>query len=566
MGILVSLIEATSVFLVASYVYCASPALPSPRTERPGLRGALSLYVFFSAVSVMGNYLGVPVQHGEAIANTRAVGAVLGGLLGGPVLGVSVGLTAGLERLTLGGAAGLPGCIATTLEGLAGGLVRRALRDRPDRLLSWRTAAAVTFAGEVVHQLIVLAMVRPSFPYGLSIVREIAAPMILANTLGASAFVIVFHNRTAALDRVGAASSALALRIAQRTVQLMRKGYGPEVAPELAAIVREESGVGAVGITDRERVLAFSGLGADHHLPGSDIASPWTRRALESRQVVVADGVEERYDCRLSPACPLAAVVVVPLELDGQILGTVQLFERAAPDFRITSRKLGEGIAALLSSQLVLARYHEQKTLLVEAELRLLRAQVHPHFLFNALNTIVAVTRTDPGRARELLTHLASYFRNALKRSRDVSTLDEELHHVQAYLEIEKARFADRLRVETLVDDALRATPIPTFTLQPLIENAIKHGIARTLNPGCAVIRAYRADGEIRIDVEDDAGAFEVGPGGEAGHGMRIVERRIKALLGERYGLTVHCEPGVLTRVTIRLPDPGAADGRDGAA
>src|SRR5512142_923607 len=527
MGILVSLIEATSVFLVASYIYCASPALPSPRAERPGRRGYLSLYVFFSAVSIMGNYLGVPVQHGEAIANTRAVGAVLAGLLGGPLLGMSVGVTAGLERLTLGGAAGLPGCIATTLEGLAAGLVRRALRHRPDRLLGWRTAAIVTFAGEVVHQLIVLAMVRPSFPYGLSIVREIAAPMILANTLGASAFVVVFRNRTAAFDRVGAAASAVALRIADRTVQLMRKGYGPEVAPELAAIVREESGVGAVGITDRERVLAFAGLGADHHLAGGDISSPWTRRALETRQVVIADGTRERHDCRLSPSCPLAAGVVVPLEIDGQVVGTVQLFERAAPDYRVTSRKLGEGIAALLSSQLVAARYQDQKRLLVEAELKLLRAQVHPHFLFNALNTIVAVTRTDPGRARELLVHLSSFFRSNLKRSRDVSTLDEELVHVQAYLEIEKARFADRLRVEIRVDDALRSMPLPTFTLQPLIENAIKHGISRTLNPGRAAIRAYRLDGEVRVEVEDDAGAYVPGPDGEAGHGLRIVDRRI---------------------------------------
>jgi two-component system LytT family sensor kinase len=559
MGILVSLIEATSVFLVASYVYCASPALPSPRAERPGLRGYLSLYAFFSAVSIMGNYLGVPVQHGEAIANTRAVGAVLAGLLGGPVLGVTVGATAGLERLTLGGAAGLPGCIATTLEGLAAGLVRRALRDRPDRLLGWKTAAAVTFVGEVVHQLIVLAMVHPSFPYGLSIVREIAAPMILANTLGASAFLIVFHNRTAAFDRVGAASSALALRIAERTVQLMRKGYGPEVAPELAAIVREESGVGAVGITDRERVLAFSGLGADHHLAGGDIASPWTLRALEQRQVVIADGSRERYDCRLSPACPLTAVVVVPLEMDGQVVGTVQLFERAAPDLRITSRKLGEGIAALLSSQLVLARYHEQKTLLVEAELKLLRAQVHPHFLFNALNTIVAVTRTDPGRARELLVHLSSYFRNNLKRSPDVSTLEEELLHVQSYLEIEKARFGGRLRIETAVDDALLGVRLPTFTLQPLVENAIKHGVSRTPSPGRTIIRAYRQDGEVRVEVEDDAGAYGPRPDGEAGHGLRIVERRIKALLGERYGLSVHCVPGERTRVTVRLPDEGGA-------
>ncbi|HZZ84104.1 MAG TPA: sensor histidine kinase [Anaeromyxobacteraceae bacterium] len=555
MRIIISLMEAMSVFLVLSYVYCSSPALPSRQGGRLSTRGKLSVYVFFSGISIMGTYLGIAVQGGEAIANTRAVGSVLAGLIGGPALGVAVGATAGLQRLTLGGSAAFPGCLATTFEGLLAGAVRLALRRRPDRRMNWRTAAVVTVVGEVLHQGFVLLLTRP-FPEAVEIVKAIGPAMILANPLGAALFMVVYQNRLELFDRISAASSARALTIAERTVGLMAKGYGPEVAGELAAIVREETGVGAVAITDRERLLAWNGLGDDHHHPGADIRSPWTRQAIGTGQVAFADGVRDRYDCRLSSSCPVHSVVVVPLQLDGHVIGTVQLFE-ATRRFRVTNRRLGEGIAALLSSQLVLSRYQEQKTLLVVSELKLLQAQVDPHFLFNSLNTIIAVTRTDPARARELLGHLSRFFRKNLKRSSDISTLEEELAHVRSYLEIEKARFPDRLAVETEIDASLLQLRMPTFTLQPLVENAIKHGLSRSPNPGRATIRAYRQDGTVLIDVEDDAGTYVQRDWRQTGLGMKIVDKRIKNLLGENYGVTVHCVPQELTRVTVRLPAEG---------
>jgi two-component system LytT family sensor kinase len=551
--ILLSLIEAMSVFLVASYVYCSSPAAPQLRGEPLRARSKLSLYAFFSAVSIMGTYLGIPVQGGQAIANTRAVGSVLGGLLGGPWVGVAVGLTAGLQRLPLGGAAALAGCVATTFEGLVAGLVCVAFRRRPDLLVNWRTAAAVTLFGELAHQGFVVALVRP-LADGVSIARVIGAPMVLANTLGAALFMVVFHNRQEAYDRIGAASSALALRIAERTTGLLARGYGPRVAGELAAIIRQETGVGAVGITDTEKILAWDGLGSDHHVPERPIFSPWTRRALTTRGVAFADGVREHFKCPVTDRCPLHSLVVVPLLVDDHVVGTVQLYEPRRKRFRTTNRRLGEGIGALLSSQLVGARYQEQKNLLVTSELKLLQAQVDPHFLFNALNTIVAITRIDPARARELLVHLSAFFRKNLKRSADTSSLEEELAHVRSYLEIEKARFSDRLVVETEVDPELLGLRVPTFTLQPLIENAIKHGISKHPGAGRARVHAYRQDGAVIIDVEDDAGAWVEPDFRTDGLGMRIVDKRIKNLHGDGYGISVTCLPQELTRVTVRLP------------
>jgi two-component system LytT family sensor kinase len=217
------------------------------------------------------------------------------------------------------------------------------------------------------------------------------------------------------------------------------------------------------------------------------------------------------------------------------------------------NRSLGEGLASLLSAQLLAARYEKAKGLLTVQELKLVQAQVNPHFLFNSLNTIAAVLRTDAPRARELLLHLAAFFRKNLKRPAEIATLREELEHVSAYLEIEKARFADRLTVETEVDESLLGLRLPAFTLQPLVENAFKHGLSQQLGPGTARIRARRDGALALLEVEDSAGTFS-GLGDGEGLGLKSVDTRIKNLIGSEYGVAVSCLPGTLTRVTVRLP------------
>ncbi len=187
------------------------------------------------------------------------------------------------------------------------------------------------------------------------------------------------------------------------------------------------------------------------------------------------------------------------------------------------------------------------------AELKLIQAQVNPHFLFNSLNTIISILRNDAERARELLIHLSNFFRKNLKRSGDLSTLEEELDHVNSYLKIEKARFEDRLSIEMDIDSSLLGLKLPTFTLQPLIENAIKHGISHMLEQGRATIHAYRKDDLVYIDIEDNAGSFYDRPA-EDGLGIRIVDKRIKFLMGNNYGTTVACIPNQLTRITVKIP------------
>src|SRR5512137_233332 len=550
MKIAIQLVEVLAVFVVIFYLYCRSPAFQPLMPDWPQARGKVRLYLVFSGIAILGNYLGVPVVEGQAIVNARAVGSVLAGLLGGPVLGILVGVTAGVHRVTA-----LAGAVATTLEGGLGGLVHLYLKRKPEVLMTPGVAFITTLLGEIMHMGIVLLLTQP-YARAVAVVDAIALPMIAMNPLGAALFMTVLLERQREEDRVAAASSERALKVAERSLELMARGFRPEAATELATIVKEETGVGAVGVTDTERILGWSGLGGDHHRPGRPIASPYTKQALATNKVVFADGIRQSYDCTVSPSCPLSSVLITPLQVDGTVVGTVQLFEPRGRRFLNMNRSLGEGLGTLLSSQLLISRYQEQKSLLVLSELKLARAQVNPHFLFNALNTIIAILRRDADRSRELLIHLSNFFRKNLKRSSDVSTLAEEMEHVGAYLEIEKARFEGRLVVETDVDPALVRLTMPSFTLQPLVENAFKHGLSGILGEGRVSIRARQRDGAVLVEVEDNAGAWKE-PTDGAGLGMQIVDKRVQNLYGKDFGLSVECTPQELTRVTLRLPAEG---------
>ena len=552
--LLFPLIQVVSFFLLVAYVYCKSPAYRLRRSEALGGGQKVALFLFFALISIGGTYMGVKVQ--GAIANARAIGPVLAGLIGGPALGLGVGLVSGLHRYSLGGFTALACGLSTTVEGLIGGLAGLALRRSAshERALSPLTAGLTMLLAEVVQMAIILAVARP-FADAWALVRVIGLPMILANSCGAALFMSILRDRLNIYDLAGNASTARTLRIADRTLELLAKGFTPDVAPRLAAIIQEETGVGAVAVTDRERVLAFTGLGSEHHRPGTAIMSESTRRAITQGEVVFLDGIRESYRCSLQDGCPLGSVLVVPMLVGRDVIGTIKLYEKAHKRFLSINRTLGEGLVDLLAGQLARAHFQEQKELLVLAELKLAHAQINPHFLFNSLATIQAIMREEPGRARALVSHLADFFRMNLKRSPEMSTLQEELAHVNAYLEIEKARFEDQLTVRMEVDPQLLQLKVPTFTLQPLIENAIKHGIAEMLEPGTALVRIYRNGACARIDIEDNAGTYKAGTAGAGGlgMGMGIVDRRIRSLL-KGGGLSVHCEPDVLTRVSFEIP------------
>ncbi|KOG92350.1 histidine kinase [Aeromonas caviae] len=552
MQLVLSLLQQMSVSLVIAYLFSKSPLLRPLANYSVRLPHKVLIYVIFSCFCILGTYVGLDID--DAIANTRAVGAVLGGLLGGPLVGFLVGLTGGLHRYTLGGFTDLACAISTTCEGLLGGLVHwRLMRaGKVNDLFAPRVAFFTTFVAEIMQMVIILLVATP-FDKSLLLVRTIATPMILANSCGAALFISMIRDQQRMYEKFSRVFSAKALTIANRTVGIMSQGFTPEASGKIAHIVQEETGVGAVAITDTDKILAFIGTGEDHHKPGTPITSAITLQAIAQNKVLFADGNSQPYRCSISPQCQLGSVLVIPLQGDEGVIGTIKLYEPKKRLFLKINHTLGEGIANLLSQQLLAGRLEQQQRLLVQSELKLVQAQINPHFLFNTLNTISAITRRDPGRARELLLHLSRFFRNNLKRQSGLTTLREEQEHCLSYLEIEQARFGERLTVINEIPPHLAEVQLPSFTLQPLIENAIKHGICSLLGEGRLRLFARETPEAITLCVEDNAGAWQ--PSGQGdGLGMSLVDKRLKSAFGERYGIDVQWEPEQWTRVSLTLP------------
>lgn len=549
-----NLLQQMSIFLIIAYLFSKSPAFKALTGEVLLVQHQVLLYFIFTGFAIFGIYIGLPAY--DAIANSSPIGIVLAGLVGGPALGLGVGITAGSYALFLGdwSALGVIDLFSSIIQGGLGGFVSYYYQqhNKSEQLFNPLVAMLVTLAGVTIHLILVLLLARQDVA-DIAVPTHLIVPTLLANPFGAGLFMLMMRDQKTMIDRVGAIFSARALKIAERSLGIFAHGFNPETARELADIIYDETGVGAVGISDCYKILAFVGVGDDHHLPGIDVASPQTKLAIEENRVIYADGFKERFKCALSDDCPLGSALIVPLRVDNEVVGTIKLYEPKDRLFMNLNRTLGEGIAQLLSEQLLRYRYENQKNLLVKSELKLIQAQVNPHFLFNALNTIVAVVRNDSDQARSLLLHLSNYFRKNLKRSGDLATLEEELDHVNSYLVIQRARFGDKLKVEQDVDPQLLNARLPTFTLQPIVENAVKHGISNMLGAGTVKILAYKNNQKMIVSVEDDAGAYCEKINSD-GLGMNIVDKRIKSYFGSEYGTEIDCVPGSLTKVQLTFP------------
>ncbi|PSN07742.1 sensor histidine kinase [Siccibacter turicensis] len=547
------LLQQMCVFLVIAWLMSKTRLFIPLMQVSVRLPHKLLCYVTFSIFCILGTYFGLHID--DSIANTRAIGAVMGGLLGGPVVGGLVGLTGGLHRYALGGMTAVSCMVSTIVEGLLGGLVHSLLlrRGRSDRLFDPFTAGIVTFIAELVQMAIILLIARP-WHEALLLVESIASPMIVTNTVGAALFMRILLDKRAMFEKYTSAFSATALKVAASTEGILRLGFNEENSARVAEVIWKALNVGAVAITDCDKLLAFTGIGDDHHLPGRPIASDYTLRALQTGEVVYADGNEVPYRCSLHPHCKLGSTLVIPLYGENQrVIGTIKLYEARNRLFSSINRTLGEGIAQLLSAQILAGQYERQKALLTQSEIKLLHAQVNPHFLFNALNTLMAVIRRDSDQAGQLVQYLSTFFRKNLKRPSEVVTLADEIEHVNAYLQIEKARFQSHLQVDLSLPAALGHLCLPAFTLQPIVENAIKHGTSQMLETGKITLRAHCDEEQLVIEIEDNAGLYQPASTG-GGLGMSLVEKRLRARFGERCAMTIRCEPARFTRITLALP------------
>jgi two-component system, LytTR family, sensor histidine kinase AlgZ len=204
--------------------------------------------------------------------------------------------------------------------------------------------------------------------------------------------------------------------------------------------------------------------------------------------------------------------------------------------------------------------------LATEARLASLESRVRPHFLFNALNSAIALIPEDPRRAEDVLERLAGLLRFSLDTAAAMVSLDDELRVVTDYLEIERVRFGDRLRYDLDVPDELRGVPVPAFAVQSVVENSVKHAVSARKDGARLAVRARRDAGRLRLEITDDGPGFPTASEAiwRAGHGLDALRARLDALYGPAARLIapLPLAPGIAgAGVAVELPieSPGAA-------
>jgi two-component system sensor histidine kinase LytS len=515
------------------------------------------IILLFGSLGILGTYRGVPV-HG-ALANSRVVAIFVAGLIGGPVAGLGAGILAGVHRwaIDIGGISSLACMVSTILEGLLGGLLRNKMLKVEGK---WIFATMTGAMAEAMQMIIVLILVKP-FGEALSLVKIIAIPMICANALAIGIFVSIINSIKEEEDRVAANQAEIVLLIATKTLKYLRQGFNESTVIAAAKIILESTDLSAVAFTSREKILAHVGEGASHHPPGGNFQTELTSKALKSGKLQIAD-TRTMINCT-NASCKLQSAIVIPLFQGENIIGTMKLYREEKNAISMVDINMAKGLGSLFSTQIELSMIEEQAKLLDKAELKALQAQINPHFLFNAINTIVSLVRTSPEEARTLLKNLSSFFRNSFKMEVSEVSIHQEITHIESYLSIEKARFGDSLSVKIKIPDNLDFY-LPPFLLQPIVENAVKHGVMEKKEGGEIIIEAKEDKKRIIIFVKDNGiGIPEeklanlLSDNNNDSIALNNINRRLITKYGEKYGLSIESKRNRGTRVTVCIPKTG---------
>ena len=333
----------------------------------------------------------------------------------------------------------------------------------------------------------------------------------------------------------------------------LRSGLDEDAADKITTQLLQMLDCVAVGITDSEgTLLSWDGEANEHYV---DLVEAIGAAIRKHRREVVA---HDRMPCNHRGTCRMKTAVIVPLLVEGETEAALIVVGRT----RGRLVQMADAVAQFVCTQFELARLDESKHQLQQAEIKALRAQISPHFVYNALNTISALIRTDPEEARELLQDFADFTRYSFRTSGMFTSLAEELRNIDRYLTIENARFGGRLEVRMKIAPEVLSVVVPFLIIQPLVENAVKHGLASKPSGGCVTVIAQDHGTEALISVEDDGigmdprrlndlkSAHRTG----AHVGLGNINQRMQQVFGSDYAVMVETAPGAGMKVTLRVP------------
>ena len=465
--------------------------------EKLGRHEIIIFSFLFGAFGILGTYIGIDVR--GAIANTRNIGVMVGGILCGPFVGVVAGIMAGIHRVIIdfGGITALPCAIATIIGGYISGLIYK--KSNIDN--RWIYGLVGGIIVESLSMGFILILSKP-FNIAFLIVKQIYIPMVIANAGGISIIILITENIFEVKEQVAANQAKLALEIANKTLPYFRE-VTRESLKRVCEIIKNSVEADAVSITDTKNILAHVGIGEDYHTEGKKFITKTTEEVIRKGKILVLNN-QSSIECK-KDNCPLKSAIIVPLKDKEKVIGTLKIYYTNQNGVTYRDKTLAEGLSHLISTQLQLSKLENLKDMASKAEIKALQAQINPHFLFNALNTIVSFVRMDPNKARDLIIDLSIYLRYNLEKGDELVSLENELKQVKAYIKIEQARYGEKLNVIYDVDEEIDIK-IPSLIIQPLVENSIKHGILE--GEGCGTVKISVNEEKnhnlIRITIEDD--------------------------------------------------------------
>lgn len=367
-------------------------------------------------------------------------------------------------------------------------------------------------------------------------------------------------------DSVRARQTDAMLRLASRTLESMQEGLDRDSAQEICQQLLPSTAAIAVAITDKTQILGYAGYLETVNPTGSDIRTHATQATLD-------DGTSRVLFTNIDIGFPenenttIKAAIIVPLVVRGDVCGTLKFYYRNAKRISETQKSIAEGFGQLLSTQMAAAALEEQARLATAMELKALQNQINPHFLFNTINTIASLIRTDPNKARVLLREFAVFYRRTLENSDSLIYLSREIEQTVRYFTFEIARFGeDRVELNVSIDDECEAMMVPSFLIQPLVENAVQHAMPSEGKLTIEIAGEVKGDDVVLRVTDDGTGMTEearqgiMHPEHTKGIGIAVknVHDRIMGFFGPGSYMDVQSELGAGTTVTLFLE--GCAD------
>ncbi|EGT4354833.1 sensor histidine kinase [Cronobacter sakazakii] len=515
----------------------------------------LAVTAIFSMFALFSTWSGVPVE--GSLVNVRIIAVMSGGILFGPWVGIITGVIAGLHRylIDIGGITAIPCFITSIVAGVISGFISR----RVPKAQHWRAGILGGMLCETLTMILVVVW-APTTALGLDIVSKIGVPMILG-TVSIGFIVLLVRSVEGEKEASAARQAKLALDIANKTLPLFRH-VNSESLRQVCDIIRRDINADAVAITNTEKVQAYVGVGEHNYQDNSDALSPTTQQALRYGKIIIKNNDEAHRTPEIH------SMLVIPLWEKGVVTGTLKIYYCHAHQITSSLQEMAIGLSQIISTQLEVSRAEQLREMANKAELRALQSKINPHFLFNALNAISSSIRLNPDTARQLIFNLSRYLRYNIELNDDEQIdIKKELYQIKDYIAIEQARFGDKLTVIYDIDDEVNCR-VASLLIQPLVENAIVHGIQPCRGKGVVTISIAQSGSRVRIAVRDtghgiDPHIIEQLDTNEMPVnkiGLINVHHRVKLLYGE--GLHIRrLEPGteIAFYVPNQPPRPGAA-------